>query len=110
MPRGRVRHGTRLTGRYLMPRPGRQWAEQGGKHKDPEREPRRRRRAAYNRYGGVHHLFAGHKEQGSMIRRYILWRNHHAGDRRLRAVSSTGQTLLDAALARCDDTKPSPSP
>ncbi|CAM5703362.1 Transposase OS=Streptomyces canus OX=58343 GN=AQJ46_26985 PE=4 SV=1 [Streptomyces canus] len=42
----------------LMPHPGRQWAERGGKHKDPDREPRRRRRATYNRYGGVRHLFA----------------------------------------------------
>lgn len=44
--------------RGLMPHPGRQWAERGGKHKDPDREPRRRRRATYNRYGGVRHLFA----------------------------------------------------
>ena len=42
----------------LMPHPGRQWAEHSGKHKDPDREPRRRRRATYNRYGGVRHLFA----------------------------------------------------
>ncbi|UQT53692.1 hypothetical protein M4V62_00570 [Streptomyces durmitorensis] len=42
----------------LMPHLGRQWAERGGKHKDPDREPRRRRRATYNRYGGVRHLFA----------------------------------------------------
>ncbi|QIY99258.2 IS630 family transposase [Streptomyces sp. S1D4-11] len=170
----------------LMPHPGRQWAERGGKHKDPDREPRRRRRATYNRYGGVRHLFAAldlakdklyghikpvkkrthflefcrhlrtlypdkvriaiicdnfsphlttrkcqrvgtwaaannveiaytptnsswlnrieaqftalryftldgtdhasHKEQGSMIRRYIIWRNRHADDRHLRAV------------------------
>ncbi|MFJ5105481.1 IS630 family transposase [Streptomyces sp. NPDC088554] len=170
----------------LMPHPGRQWAERGGRHKDPAREPRRRRRATYNRYGGVRHLFAAldlakdklyghikpvkrrtqflefcrylrtlyppntriaivcdnfsphlttkrcqrvgtwaadnnveiaytptnsswlnrieaqftalryftldgtdhatHKEQGSMIRRYIIWRNRHADDRRLRAV------------------------
>jgi transposase len=27
-----------------------------------------------------------HKAQGSMIRRYIIWRNHHANDQRLRAV------------------------
>jgi hypothetical protein len=27
-----------------------------------------------------------HKEQGSMIRRYIIWRNHHADDRRLHAL------------------------
>ncbi|MFB7966619.1 IS630 family transposase [Streptomyces rubiginosohelvolus] len=170
----------------LMPHPGRQWAERGGNHKDADREPRRRRRATYNRYGGVRHLFAAldlaknklyghikpikrrtqflefcrylrtlypstvriaivcdnfsphlttkrcqrvgiwaaannveiaytptnsswlnrieaqftalryftlggtdhadHKEQGSMIRRYIIWRNRHASDRRLRAV------------------------
>ncbi|MGW6491922.1 IS630 family transposase [Streptomyces sp. NPDC055056] len=170
----------------LMPHPGRQWAERSGKHKDPDREPRRRRRATYNRHGGVQHLFAAldlakdklyghikpvkkrtqflefcrhlrtlyppevriaivcdnfsphlttkrcqrvgtwaaannieiaytptnsswlnrieaqftalryftldgtdhvsHKEQGSMIRRYIIWRNRHADDRRLRSV------------------------
>ena len=28
----------------LMPRPGRQWAERGGRHKDPDREPRPRMR------------------------------------------------------------------
>src|SRR3954469_7358554 len=44
----------------LMPHSGRQWAERGGKHKNPDREPRRRRRATYNRYGGVRHLFAGY--------------------------------------------------
>ncbi|MGW2524195.1 IS630 family transposase [Streptomyces sp. NPDC001617] len=170
----------------LQPHPGRQWAERGGRHKDPDREPRRRRRATYNRPHGVRHLFAAydlakdklyghikktknrskflefcrylralypptvrlaivcdnysphlttkrcrrvadwaeannveiaytptnsswlnrieaqftalryftldgtdhasHEEQGSMIRRYIIWRNRHADDRRLRAV------------------------
>nr|WP_244894207.1 transposase [Planobispora rosea] len=29
---------------------------------------------------------ASHKEQGSMIHRYIIWRNRHADYRRLRAV------------------------
>ncbi|HEY5354991.1 MAG TPA: hypothetical protein VIK57_21310, partial [Streptosporangiaceae bacterium] len=29
---------------------------------------------------------ASHKEQGSMIRRYIIWRNRHADDTRLRQV------------------------
>ncbi|WUB85182.1 hypothetical protein OG812_00520 [Streptomyces sp. NBC_00566] len=29
---------------------------------------------------------ADHKEQGSMIRCYIIWRHRHADDRRLRAV------------------------
>ena len=28
----------------------------------------------------------GHQEQGSMIRRYIIWRNRHADDTRLRQV------------------------
>ncbi|MFD8220756.1 IS630 family transposase [Streptomyces sp. NPDC059697] len=170
----------------LVPHRGWQWAERGGNHKAPDREPRRRRRATYNRYGGVRHLFAvldltkdklyghmkpikrrtqflefcrylrtlyprevriaivsdnfsphlttkkcqrvgtwaaannvemaytptnsswlnrieaqftalryftlngtdhaSHNEQGSMIRRYIIWRNRHADDQRLRAV------------------------
>lgn len=42
----------------LMSHPGRQWADRGGRHKDPDREPRRRRRATYHRYSGVRHLFA----------------------------------------------------
>jgi transposase len=29
---------------------------------------------------------ASHKEQGSMVRRYIIWRNKHAADERLREV------------------------
>ena len=172
--------------RILQPHPGRQWAERGGRHKDPDREPRPRRRATYTRPHGVRHLFAAydlstdklyghikntknrtkflefcrylrtlypatvrlaivcdnysphlttkrcrrvadwaeannveiaytptnsswlnrieaqftalryftldgtdhasHKEQGSMIRRYIIWRNRHAHDRRLREI------------------------
>jgi transposase len=172
----------------LQPHPGRQWAERGGKHKDPDREPRPRRRATYTCPHGVRHLFAAydvskdqlyghikktktrskflefcrylrslhpaevriaivcdnfsphlttkrchrvadwaeannveiaytptnsswlnrieaqftalryfaldgtdhptHKAQGSMIRRYILWRNKHAADERLRQVLS----------------------
>lgn len=44
----------------LQPHPGRQWAERGGRNKDPEREPRRRRRATYHRPHGVRHLFAGY--------------------------------------------------
>ncbi|MBC6470661.1 IS630 family transposase [Actinomadura alba] len=170
----------------LQPHPGRQWAERGGGHKDPDREPRPRRRATYTRPHGVRHLFAAydlgtdklyghikktknrskflefcrylrslhpaevriaiicdnysphlttkrcrrvadwaeannveiaytptnsswlnrieaqftalryftldgtdhpsHKEQSSMIRRYIIWRNKHATDERLRAI------------------------
>jgi transposase len=170
----------------LQPHPGRQWAERGGQHKDPDREPRPRRRATYTRPHGVRHLLAAldlgkdklyghikptknrtkflefcrylrslyppkiriaivldnfsphlttkkdtrvgdwaaannvkfaytptnsswlnrieaqftalryfaldgtdhasHKEQSSMIRRYIIWRNKHAADERLREV------------------------
>ncbi|MGW0028211.1 IS630 family transposase [Rhodococcus sp. NPDC003383] len=44
----------------LQPHPGRQWAQRGGKHKDPDREPRRRRRATYTRPHGVRHLFAAY--------------------------------------------------
>jgi transposase len=40
------------------PHPGRQWAERGGRHKDPNRGPRPRRRATYTRPHGVRHLFA----------------------------------------------------
>jgi transposase len=29
---------------------------------------------------------ASHQEQGSMIRRYIIWRNNHAYDQRLRRI------------------------
>lgn len=44
----------------LQPHPGRQWAECGGKHRDPEREPQPRRQATYNRYGGIRHLPAAY--------------------------------------------------
>ncbi|MGH3373944.1 MAG: hypothetical protein ACRDP6_04300 [Actinoallomurus sp.] len=32
----------------LRPHPGRRWAERGGKHENPDREPRRRRRVCDN--------------------------------------------------------------
>ncbi|KQW02696.1 hypothetical protein ASD08_44995 [Streptomyces sp. Root369] len=35
----------------LMPHPGRQWTERGGRHKEPAREPRPRRRATYTGLG-----------------------------------------------------------
>nr|WP_244405307.1 MULTISPECIES: transposase [Streptomyces] len=154
----------------LQPHPGQQWAERGGRHRDPARQPRHRRRATYTRLHGVRHLFAAyelefcrylrslyppkiriaivlddfsphlttkkdsqvgywaaahnvefaytptnsswlnrieaqftalryfaldgthhasHKEQGSMICRYIIWRNKHAADERLREVVAT---------------------
>ncbi len=44
----------------LQPHPGRQWAERGGRHKDPDREPGPRRRATYTRPQGVRHLFAAY--------------------------------------------------
>lgn len=44
----------------LQPHLGKQWAEPGGRHKDPDREPRARRRATYARPHGVRHLFAAY--------------------------------------------------
>ena len=44
----------------LQPHPGRHWAERGGKHKDPKREPRPKRRATYTRPHGVRHLMAAY--------------------------------------------------
>ncbi|MEV6731092.1 MULTISPECIES: IS630 family transposase [unclassified Streptomyces] len=44
----------------LQPHPGRQWAERGGRHKAPGRDPRPRRRATYTRPHGVRHLFAAY--------------------------------------------------
>ncbi|MEV7734666.1 helix-turn-helix domain-containing protein [Streptomyces sp. NPDC088921] len=44
----------------LQTHPGRQWAERGGWHKDPDREPRPRRRETYTRPHGVRHLFAAY--------------------------------------------------
>lgn len=38
----------------------------------------------YFTLGGTGH--ASHKNQGSIIHRYIIWRNRHADDQRLRAV------------------------
>ncbi|UXX91213.1 transposase [Streptomyces sp. AD2-2] len=52
--RGPQAHGHRIT------RPGRQWAERGGKGKDPDREARPRRRATDTRPHGVRHLFAAY--------------------------------------------------
>jgi hypothetical protein len=49
-------------------------------------EPHRGRFTAlrYFTLDGTDH--ATHNEQGSMIRRYTIWRNHHADNQRLRAV------------------------
>src|SRR5690242_8534448 len=45
----------------LQPHPGRQWAAASGKHKEPGRKPRPRRRATYTRTAGVRHLFAAYE-------------------------------------------------
>ncbi|MCZ7456277.1 hypothetical protein O7595_01150 [Streptomyces sp. WMMC940] len=44
----------------LQPHPGRQRAERGGRHKNPDRERGPRRRATYTRSLGVRHLFAAY--------------------------------------------------
>ncbi|MEZ0112264.1 transposase [Catenulispora sp. EB89] len=44
----------------LMPHPGRHWAAISGKNTDPDRDPRPKRRATYNRNDGVRHLFAAY--------------------------------------------------
>jgi len=44
----------------LQPHPGKQWAAVSGKHADPERPPRRRRRATYKRPHGIRHLLAAY--------------------------------------------------
>jgi len=44
----------------LQPHPGKHWTAVSGKHKDPERAPRPRRRATYTRPHGVRHLMAGY--------------------------------------------------
>jgi transposase len=44
----------------LMPHPGKQWAAVSGKHAEPGRAPRRRRRATYTRPHGVRHLLAAY--------------------------------------------------
>ena len=51
----------------LQPHPGRQWAA-----------------LRYFALDGT--VRRSHKEQGSMIRRHIIWRNRHADDTRLRQV------------------------
>jgi transposase len=40
-----------------------------------------------------------HREQGSMIRRYIAWRNRHATDPTLRKVIRRAETIKRAKVA-----------
>ena len=42
---------------------------------------------------------ASHREQGSMIRRYIAWRNRHVTDPRLRKVVRRAETIKRAKVA-----------
>ena len=44
----------------LEPRPGKQWAARSGRHADPSRPSRRRRRATYHRPHGMRHLLAAY--------------------------------------------------
>lgn len=58
---------------------------------DPERAPRPRMRATYDRTIGTRHLFAGSglgERRASMICRYIIWRNNLAYDKRLRRIAN----------------------
>jgi hypothetical protein len=55
--------------------------------RDHHVRPQRRQLTTALRYfalDGTEH--ATHQEQGSMIRRYITWRNNHAYDQRLRRI------------------------
>jgi transposase len=84
----------------LQPHPGRQWAERGGRHKDPDRDPRPRRRATYTRPHGVRHLFAacdlekdklyGHIEQTKNRSKFLEFcrylRSLHPADVRIAIV------------------------
>ncbi|MEV4012167.1 hypothetical protein AB0J35_16815 [Nonomuraea angiospora] len=60
----------------LQPHPGRQWAERGGRHKDPGREARPRRRATYTRPHGVRHLFAAYDLGKDKLYGHIKPRKH----------------------------------
>ncbi len=60
----------------LHPHPGRQWAERGGRHKDPGREPRPRRRATCTRPHGVRHLFAAYDLGRNKLYGHIKPRKH----------------------------------
>lgn len=55
----------------LQPHPGHQWAGVGGKHADPDRLPRRRRRATYRRPHGVRHLLAAYDLTGDKLYGHI---------------------------------------
>jgi hypothetical protein len=47
---------------------------------------------------------ATHQEQASMIRRYIIWRNNHAYDERLRFIVDRGTV----GVCLVDETDPRP--
>ncbi len=58
----------------LQPHPGKHWAAVGGKHKDPDRPPRPRRRATYTRPHGVRHLMAGYDLNRDRLYGHIVTR------------------------------------
>jgi transposase len=60
----------------LQPHPGRQWAERGGQHKDPGREPRPRRRATCTRPHGARHMFAAYDLGKDRLYGHIKPRKH----------------------------------
>lgn len=59
-PVSRIAEGTFSSDDRVWDVPGRQWAECGGRHKNPDRQPRPRRRATYTRPHGVRDLFAAY--------------------------------------------------
>jgi transposase len=59
----------------LQPHPGKQWAAVGGTHRDPDRPPRRRRRATYTRPHGVRHLLAAYDLGRDKLYGHIKKRN-----------------------------------
>jgi transposase len=58
----------------LQPHPGKHWAAIGGKHRDPDRAPRPRRRATYTRPHGVRHLMAGYDLNRDRLYGHIVTR------------------------------------
>jgi transposase len=58
----------------LQPHPGKHWAAVAGKHKDPDRSPRPRRRATYTRPHGVRHLMAGYDLNRDRLYGHIVTR------------------------------------
>ncbi|WP_231509280.1 hypothetical protein [Streptosporangium roseum] len=73
-----VRCGDEFGPLNLQPHPGRHWVERGGRHKDPGRDPRPRRRATYTRPHGVRHLFAAYDLGKDKLYGHLKKTNHLA--------------------------------